>query len=167
MSLYVKDLKIWSLSLACALNNDAVPTDMLCRAIYRYTAFVIIPHSSMLSCWMLKMLWNPRWRHFLKNEKWPFKLTLFAQHLDLEMWMSPSFFMETCMYGNGKSLRLGLIPAMEMCGTHGIEICRCLRLLPLSGTKPGQIKLRKINLDVPCIVKDTHHVLVRRFLGKY
>lgn len=71
MSLYVKDLKIWSLSLACALNNDSVLTNMLCRAIYRYTAFVIIPHSSMFSCLMLKMLWNPCWRHSEKMRNDP------------------------------------------------------------------------------------------------
>lgn len=172
MSLYVKDLKIWSLFLACALNNDSVPTNMLCGAIYRYTAFVIISHSSMFSCLMLKMLWNPCWRHFLKIEKWLFiyrrsKLTLFAQQLDLEMWMSPSFFMETWTYGNSKSLRLGHTPAVGVHGAHGTEICRCLRLLPLSSTETGSIKLWMINLDVSHIVRDTHHVLIRRFLGKY
>lgn len=69
MSLYVKDLQIWSLSLACALNNDSVPTHMLCSTTYRYTAFVMIPHSSMFSCLMPKMLWNPCWRHFLKKKR--------------------------------------------------------------------------------------------------
>lgn len=105
MSLCIKDLEIWSLSLACALNNDSLSTDMLYRAIYRYTAFVIAPHSSVFSCLMLKMLWNPCWRHtFKKREKWPFiyrrsKLALFAQHLDLETWMSPSFSLETRLHG--------------------------------------------------------------------
>lgn len=44
---------------------------MLCRAIYRYTAFVIIPHSSMFSCLMLKMFWNPWWRHLKKMRNDP------------------------------------------------------------------------------------------------
>lgn len=151
-----------------------VPKNMLCRAIYKYTAFVIISHSSMFSCLMLKMLWNPCWRLFFffwKVEKWPFiyrrsKLTLFAQHLDLEMWMSPSFFMETLLYGNSKSLRLGHTPATG-CREHGIGMCRCLRLLPLSSTETGQTRSWMTNSDVPCIVRDTHHILIRRFLGKY
>lgn len=109
---------------------------------------------------------------FLKIEKWPFiyrrsKLTLFAQHLDLEMWMSPSFFMETWMYGNSKSLRLGHSRVTGVHGARRTEICKCLRLLPLSSTETGLIKLWMINLDVPHIVRDTHHVLIRRFLGKY
>lgn len=77
MSLYVKDLKMWSLSLACALNMTLYHKHVVYRAIYRYTAFVIIPHSSVFSCVMLKMFWNPCWRHFFKkkNEKWPFIYT--------------------------------------------------------------------------------------------
>lgn len=64
-----------------------------------------------------------------------------AQHVDLEKCMSPSIFMETCTYGNGKSRRLAHIPAVGMQGTHGTEMCRGLRLLPLSNMKTGQIKL--------------------------
>ena len=36
MSLYVKDLKMWSLSLACALNNDSVP-QTCCVELYTDT----------------------------------------------------------------------------------------------------------------------------------
>lgn len=94
---------------------------MLCRAIYRYTAFVIIPHSSVFSCVMLKMFWNPCWRLLFKkkNEKWPFiyrrsKRTLAVwTAFGFWVWMNPSFFVETRMYGNGESLRLGCGPTVR------------------------------------------------------
>lgn len=69
MSLYIKDLEIWSLSLACALNNDSLSTDMLYRAIYRYTAFVIVPHSSMVFMFDAENALESMLETYLKKEK--------------------------------------------------------------------------------------------------
>lgn len=143
MSLNVKDLKLWSLSLACALNNDSILTHLLCRVIYRYIAWWLF---FIHQCFYVnaKILWNPCRRHYLKNKKRnePSFTEALSLHclcnLGLEMKMSPSFFMETCMYGNEKSLRLCHVPTLGIYGTHWLRLCLgCLRLLPLSSTLPG------------------------------
>ena len=116
MSLYVKDLKIWSLSLACALNNDSVP-QTCCVELYTDTLLLrlfLIHQCFHVWCWKC---FGIHVGDILK--KW--EMTLRLQKIEAYtvctafgswMWMSPSFFVETCMYGNGESLRLSRIPAM-------------------------------------------------------
>ena len=71
------------------------------------------------------------------------------------------------MYGGGESLRLGHIPAT---GDAGNTWKRNMQVPQALATPQYKIRVEKtmmINFDVPCIVRDTHHVLIRRFLGKY
>jgi hypothetical protein len=146
--------------------------------IYRHTAFVIALHSSMFSCWMLKMLWNPCWRHFLKTKQnktkkdWEvtFHLEEIQAHIACTAFGSRNMNEPQLCHGDlhvweREEPEAKSCPSWGVQGTCGVDI-QVPQAFVILWYMSRTIKLRMTNLDVPCTVRDTHHVLIRRFLGK-
>lgn len=175
MSLYVKDLKMWSLSLACALNNYSVP-QTCCVKLYTDTQLLwlfLIHQCFHVWCWKCfgihvgNFFSKRKMRNDLSFTEDLSVYSLFGQRLDFEHeWVPASSWRPACT-GMARFWGSAVAPLWGTCATRGIEICRCLRLQPLPSTNTGSRELWMIDSDVPCIVRDTHHVLIRRFLGKY